>query len=201
MTNPETTRELKKSVRQRLSQHRADMSAEELARQNRLIIHHALELLRARPQGPLRLAAYHAGASEPGGPELVEALREAGHDILLPLSGDNGVLRWARYQGEDSVAPGRLGIPEPTGESVSSVALADCEIIFVPALGVTSRGIRMGKGGGYYDRTLADLPDNGPLAVALLFDGEIDDSIPAEAHDFPVHAAITPKGLAHFPGN
>ncbi|WP_038573289.1 5-formyltetrahydrofolate cyclo-ligase [Corynebacterium doosanense] len=201
MTPPETVRELKRSVRRELSARRKALPTAEVDRQNSEIIAHARELLRGLPEPRLRIAAYHAGEREPGGKLLVDSLYGDGHEVLLPISGERGELTWARYQGPEATAPGRLGISEPTGERLGTDALAECAVIFVPALGVTPGGVRMGKGGGYYDRTLSQLPDNGPLTVVLLYDAEITDTIPTEAHDFGVAAAITPRGLMSFPGN
>lgn len=177
------------------------MPAEDVDRQNSAVIGHVRALLHGLPEARLRVAAYHAGDREPGGKMLVEALYDDGYEVLLPISGERGELTWARYQGPDAVVPGRLGISEPTGERLGAEALADCAVIFVPALGATPAGVRMGKGGGYYDRTLADLPDNGPLTVVLLYDAEITPSIPTEAHDMAVSVAITPRGLVSFDGN
>lgn len=177
------------------------MSADEVARQNSEIIGHARSLLRGLPEPRLRIAAYHAGDREPGGKLLVDTLYDDGHEVLLPISGERGELTWARYRGPEETAPGRLGISEPTGERFGTEALTECAVVFVPALGVTPDGVRMGKGGGYYDRTLSQLPDNGPLTVVLLYDAEITESIPTEAHDIAVAAAITPQGLISFPGN
>lgn len=193
--------ERKKSVRRELAERRRLMNEDELERQNSAIIRHVLELLRSRPEPNLQVAAYSASEREPGGAGLVPALAEAGFPILLPISGDKGQLSWAKYRGPEDTTPGRLGISEPTGERFGTEAVAANSVILVPALGVTSQGVRMGKGGGYYDRTLAELPDSGPLTVVLLFDDEITDSIPVEDHDMGVDAAITPKGLLSFPGN
>jgi 5-formyltetrahydrofolate cyclo-ligase len=65
--------------------------------------------------------------------------------------------------------------------------------VVVPALAVDRRGVRLGRGGGSYDRALARLAA-GATAVALLHDGELLDALPAEAHDRAVTAAVTPSG-------
>jgi len=58
---------------------------------------------------------------------------------------------------------------------------------------VSFSGVRLGRGGGSYDRALARVPDGVPT-VALLYDDEIEPDVPAEAWDVPVSAAITPSG-------
>jgi 5-formyltetrahydrofolate cyclo-ligase len=63
-------------------------------------------------------------------------------------------------------------------------------LMLVPALAVDRTGMRLGRGGGSYDRTLARAGT--ALTVALLHDGELVDHVPAEAHDRPVRATVTP---------
>ena len=85
-----------------------------------------------------------------------------------------------------------IGVVESTGERLGSDAIASVDLVIVPALAVDHQGYRLGRGAGYYDRAL-------PLATApiaaLLFNGEIIDEVPHEAHDVPVTMAITPSGV------
>ncbi|NYV75509.1 5-formyltetrahydrofolate cyclo-ligase, partial [Streptomyces sp. UH6] len=62
------------------------------------------------------------------------------------------------------------------------------------------RGMRLGRGGGSYDRVLARLAAAGatPALVVLLYDTELRDTVPTEPHDRPVTAAATPSGLHPF---
>jgi 5-formyltetrahydrofolate cyclo-ligase len=62
----------------------------------------------------------------------------------------------------------------------------------VPALAVDHRGARLGRGGGYYDRALSHARPDATL-VAVLFDDELVDHLPAEPHDRPVDAVVTPS--------
>jgi 5-formyltetrahydrofolate cyclo-ligase len=63
--------------------------------------------------------------------------------------------------------------------------------VVVPALAVDRRGVRLGRGGGSYDRALTRAAG---LTVALLYDGETVEELPAEEHDVPVKAVVTPSG-------
>jgi len=102
-------------------------------------------------------------------------------------------LDWAVFAG--SVDPGPRGLLEPPGPRLGVDALASADLVLVPALAVSHSGIRMGRGGGSYDRALAVLPAGPPpLVIALLHDGELLDSVPAEPHDRAVHGVITPRG-------
>ena len=72
-------------------------------------------------------------------------------------------------------------------------AVREASLVIVPAVAVDRSGVRLGRGGGSYDRVLARL-DRVTLTVALLYDGELVESVPAEPHDRAVQAAITPSG-------
>jgi 5-formyltetrahydrofolate cyclo-ligase len=65
-------------------------------------------------------------------------------------------------------------------------------VVLVPALAVDHAGVRLGRGAGFYDRTL---PLTHPSArlVAVVRDDELVDEIPAEAHDVPMTHALTPR--------
>ncbi len=97
--------------------------------------------------------------------------------------------------------PGRLrtaarGLLEPAGPRLGPEALADCDLVLVPALAVDRAGRRLGRGGGSYDRAL---PRARGLVVAVLHDGELVEQLPAEPHDVAVRAVVTPSGgLMHL---
>jgi 5-formyltetrahydrofolate cyclo-ligase len=70
--------------------------------------------------------------------------------------------------------------------------------VLVPGLAVDRRGVRLGRGGGSYDRVLARLVGRAFTCV-LLHDGEVLDlPVPRDRHDVPVDAAATPSGLVRL---
>jgi 5-formyltetrahydrofolate cyclo-ligase len=90
------------------------------------------------------------------------------------------------------LAPGPLSIPQPPADS----SLVIPRLLLVPLLAVTREGVRLGQGGGYYDRALAALRAQGPVvAVGLAFDVQIADRLPAETHDAPMDWIATPTQL------
>jgi 5-formyltetrahydrofolate cyclo-ligase len=58
---------------------------------------------------------------------------------------------------------------------------------------VGRNGARLGRGGGYYDRALRHAGVDAIL-VAVVFDDELLDDVPAEPHDLPMTAVVTPSG-------
>ncbi|MEW2510812.1 5-formyltetrahydrofolate cyclo-ligase [Streptomyces sp. NPDC046870] len=151
------------------------------------------------------VAAYVSVGGEPGTLDLMDALRARGVRVLLPVLLPDNDLDWGEYAGPDSLAPvrhgGRMALLEPSGPRLGPDAVADADVVLLPGLAVDARGTRLGRGGGSYDRVLARLERTGarPLLVVLLYDTEVVARVPAETHDRPVHAVVTPSGVRRFP--
>lgn len=124
-----------------------------------------------------RVAAYTSWGTEPRTTGLL------GPDALLPVVLPDGDLDWERA-GE----PGRL---------LGRDAVAGCDVVLVPALAVDRRGVRLGRGGGSYDRALRRATG---FVVALLHPGELVADLPAEPHDVPVPAVALPDGVVRVGG-
>ncbi|WBB56386.1 5-formyltetrahydrofolate cyclo-ligase [Verrucosispora sp. WMMD573] len=152
---------------------------------------------------PSRVAAYAPVGGEPGGPDLPTLLADAlpaGADLLLPVLRDDLDLDWARWGGPQAMVAAGRGIREPAGPRLGVTAVATADLVVVPALAVDRRGIRLGRGGGSYDRALARVPTTA-LTVTPLHDGELLAELPAEPHDQPVRAVVTPAdGLLTLSG-
>jgi len=141
----------------------------------------------------VRAAAVVAGyvplAEEPGAGLLPGALPGR---VLLPVVPDQGrELLWAVAGG--ALVPGRFGLLEPPGPRLPGRALAEADVVVVPALAVAADGTRLGRGGGYYDRALRHARP-GAVLVAVVFDDELVARLPAGEHDRRVDAVVTPSG-------
>jgi 5-formyltetrahydrofolate cyclo-ligase len=141
------------------------------------------------------VACYWSIGTEPATHGLVFALWKHGTTVILPVLRDDKDLDWAVYDGPDTLAPGRFGIMEPVDTRRGVDTIRTAALVIVPALAVDrSTGVRLGRGGGSYDRALARVGPNVPT-VALLHEGELLDGVPAEPHDLPVRYAATPGGI------
>ena len=176
----------KREWRARLLAARAELSPESLNEAAEALAGHVL----ARLGGRRRIAAYVPMGREPGSLRLLDVLREGGTEVLLPVVVPDG-LDWARYAGRDELVAGVLGTLAPSGPRLGRDALSTAEAVLVPALAVDHRGVRLGRGGGYYDRSLAAAPVGVPL-VALLHDGELVERLPADPWDTTVTSAVEP---------
>ncbi|MFE0730903.1 5-formyltetrahydrofolate cyclo-ligase [Streptomyces antibioticus] len=150
------------------------------------------------------VAAYVSVGAEPGTRALLDALHARGVRVLLPALLPDNDLDWGAYTGEDSLARvrhgGRMELLEPAGERLGPDAVTAADAVLLPGLAVDARGMRLGRGGGSYDRVLARLDGAGarPALVVLLYDTEVVAHVPAEAHDRPVRAVVTPSGIRRF---
>ena len=142
--------------------------------------------------GVVAVAAYVPEETEPGYGRLPAAFTQLGARVLLPVVPSSGSeLRWAVDTGR--LDPGRFGLLEPRGPRLGPTAIGTVDVVVVPALAVARDGVRLGRGGGYYDRALRHArPD--AVVVALVFDDEFVDELPAEPHDSRVGAVVTPSG-------
>ncbi|MEI5033740.1 5-formyltetrahydrofolate cyclo-ligase [Streptomyces sp. S1A(2023)] len=189
----------KSSLRRELLAARAFLTKEDAARTAAVLAEAALvlpELADART-----VAAYVSVGREPGTRPLLEALRGRGVRVLLPvlLAIDND-LDWAAYEGPERLLPAGRGLLEPDGPRLGPAAVLEAEAVLLPGLAVDGAGMRLGRGGGSYDRVLARLTAAGahPSLVVLLYDDEVVARVPSEPHDHPVDAVVTPAGARRF---
>lgn len=150
--------------------------------------------------GARTVAAYVSVGREPGTRPLLQELRGRGVRVLLPVLLPDDDLDWAGYDGPDALARAGRGLLEPTGPRLGPAAVTGCDVVLLPGLAVDGRGMRLGRGGGSYDRVLARLAAAGadPALMVLLYDGEVPVEVPVEPHDRPVTAAVTPSAVHRF---
>jgi 5-formyltetrahydrofolate cyclo-ligase len=166
---------------------------------------HAVRLATELAGGPV--CAYLPVDIEPGSRHMLDALTAAGHEVLLPIvvagsrPGTPAPLDWARYGGPAALADGPWGLRQPTGAVLGVDAIGSASLVLVPALAVDRRGIRLGRGGGFYDMTLP-LVGADAWVIAVVRDSELVEALPAQAHDVPVTGALTPGlGTVRLPRN
>ncbi|MEV1006924.1 5-formyltetrahydrofolate cyclo-ligase [Streptomyces sp. NPDC049881] len=195
---------LKREVRRDLLAVRAAMADDEIAQAARALARRVLEL--PEVSGASTVAAYVSVGSEPGTAELLTALAERGVRVLLPVLLPDDDLDWAVYEGRDRLVEaehaGRIRLLQPGGPRLGPDAVTRADTVLLPGLAVDRRGVRMGRGGGSFDRALARLAAAGtrPALVALVYGHEVVAELPREPHDQLVHAAVTPEEVLRFPG-
>jgi 5-formyltetrahydrofolate cyclo-ligase len=123
---------------------------------------------------------------------------EAGKRVLWPLAaeGPDRSLRFAACPPE-ALRPGPLGAPEPPpGSPAVSLEALDC--VLVPGVAFDGQCRRLGRGGGYYDATLAGLPER-TFRVGLCFEIQVVEAVPVDPHDVRLHAVVTERQVLTAP--
>ncbi|MGV0837393.1 5-formyltetrahydrofolate cyclo-ligase [Mycolicibacterium thermoresistibile] len=187
----------KDQLRQRLLAARRAVTADVQVSEAAALAEHAAGLAAGRT-----VCAYVPVGTEPGSLELVEALQASAARVLLPVvrhddGGAPAPLYWAQYRRDGLVSAG-YGLLEPAPPWLPTDAVADAAVILVPALAVDRAGVRLGRGAGFYDRTLPSAAPSA-LLVAVVRDDELVEQLPAEPHDVRMTHALTPnRGLVEL---
>ncbi|OSC41014.1 5-formyltetrahydrofolate cyclo-ligase [Mycobacterium decipiens] len=149
------------------------------------------------------VCAYVPVGTEPGSIEMLDVLLLRAGRVLLPVARTTGndvplPLRWGEYR-TGGLARARWGLLEPPEPWLPEAAVAEANLVLVPALAVDRRGVRLGRGRGFYDRSLRCRDPQAQL-IAVVRTAELVDALPAEPHDIPMTHALTPeRGLSSLP--
>ncbi|MCL5291012.1 MAG: 5-formyltetrahydrofolate cyclo-ligase [Actinobacteria bacterium] len=134
--------------------------------------------------------AYASFGSEVETRVLIDASLRASKRVVLPVVERERRLLLGEIWDTSELVPGAFGIPEPAREALSLVEPEEVDLAIVPGVAFDCRGYRVGYGGGYYDRFLRLLRSDVPR-VALAFDMQLVDAVPAGDLDLPVDMIIT----------
>ncbi|OJZ63137.1 5-formyltetrahydrofolate cyclo-ligase [Mycolicibacterium diernhoferi] len=145
------------------------------------------------------VCGYIPVGSEPGAAAgdsvpMLDGLSLAGVRVLVPIARTGMPMQWAEYRA-GVLVPAPFGLREPPPPWLAPESIAEASVILVPALAVDRRGVRLGRGAGFYDRALPMAAPSARL-IAVVRDEEVVDELPAEPHDVPMTHALTPgRGL------
>ncbi len=142
---------------------------------------------------PSRIGAF---AAMPGEIDLRPLVAGSRHQWHFPrIEGDDLAFRHVGAMGD--LEPDAYGIDAPVPNR-PIVDISSLDLILVPGLGFGRDGSRLGRGRGYYDRTLGGVRPGTPL-IAVACREQVVDRVPTEAHDLPVTHLLTPDGLVAVP--
>lgn len=169
--------------------------AEDLAEQALGALDERLGASADRAGAPAKLAAYFSSPDEPDTAPLLRRLVQLGHQVYLPVCEPEYRLSWTRWEPGTELRPSAIApVTEPVGERHGAELFAQIPLLFIPALAIDSAGMRLGQGGGYYDRFLPQLAPLGTRLAALVYSDEFVQagSFAVDPHDRPVGLVITP---------
>jgi len=119
---------------------------------------------------------------------IAEAFISEGKNTAFPLCGKEGRMTFHKVTDLTQLKAGSYGISEPD-ISLPQPDITDDTVCIVPGLAFTSKGDRLGYGGGYYDRFLAEHPE--VFTIAPAYEAMITDSLPVLRHDFGIKMIVT----------
>jgi 5-formyltetrahydrofolate cyclo-ligase len=186
----------RKTMRRALRAKRRAVSPAERNASARLIAHHADCWLRLRPSW--RIALYAPLPEELDSTPLIDLARDRGCRLYLPRIDRHSLGRKMQFVAMDGRhRSNRLGIAEPEGSQIIGARWLD--VVFLPLVGFDSRGVRLGTGGGYYDRAFAfrrwRKVWHTPQLVGLAYSFQQLEVIIPAAHDVLLDAVVTEKGV------
>ncbi|WP_077601315.1 5-formyltetrahydrofolate cyclo-ligase [Oceanobacillus sojae] len=103
-------------------------------------------------------------------------------------------LHYYAWNHQNQIQDGYAGIKEPIPEKTKQIPYSDIDLLIVPGVIFDKRGYRIGYGGGYYDRMLADYTGT---TISLCSEQQLIQQIPRESYDLPVEQIITEERILH----
>lgn len=186
----------KAAVRRTLLARRSALSLTEARAKGELAQAH---LLRAPVwQSARYVALYAAVRGEIGTQTLLRTAWDSGKTVLLPRvlppsEAGAGQMVFAVCNGEADLVPGCFGIPEPAACCPAWDQAPD--LLVLPAVGLDRKGVRLGYGGGYYDRFLRRKNWRKMPRIGLVFALQIVETVPCDPWDIRVDALLSEEAL------
>ena len=183
-------KETKSMIRKRLLNLLRNQKEEDRVRKSRVIF----DRLFALPEFQ-RSQTIHFYASFDGEVETFEMMRQAqklGKKIVLPatIKNQKKIVPFIIEDLEKDLKVGSHGIKEPRGMALKSLDLNDIDLVIVPGVAFDRQYNRLGRGAGYYDRFLSQIPTDTPT-IGLAFDFQLVERLPQQKkHDIPVTRII-----------
>ena len=188
-----TLTDQKAAVRKRLRAARKDHAAALPPQVSALIFSRPpAPVLDLVPEGAT-IGLYRAGEGEAPAAAYAKFFQEAGHTIALPrvttLAQPMTFHVHTDPYEESDLVDGPMGLRQPAADAPQ----VEPQVLFMPLVGFTEGGARIGQGGGFYDRWLAAHP--GTVAIGMAWDVQRVDELPVEDHDMPLTAIVTPTRI------
>ena len=138
------------------------------------------------------IAAYISFGSEFQTEIVINEALRLGKTIVLPkIESSSRLLSFRTFSGTfNELLRGRWGIPEHDPAKSELIDYSQIDLMIVPGVAFSERGLRMGYGGGYYDSAMSKLPESS-VTVAPVFPIQVLPEVPLEAHDLKVDVLIT----------
>ncbi len=186
-SDPSSSR--KRELRDQYRARRDALSERERHAADRRILERLLQHPDVQRARTVLLYAQHG--SEVATDELAKTLLKLGKALVYPkMTGVPGLMTLWRIRQLDALVPHRYGIRAPDVTRATPVEPSELDCAIYPGLAFTKSLLRLGQGGGYYDRLSAKLPSH-CVRIGLAHECQMAEQLPHEAHDALMHWVVT----------
>ncbi|WP_337840593.1 5-formyltetrahydrofolate cyclo-ligase [Rheinheimera sp.] len=148
------------------------------------------------------IALYLTNDGEISTQPLITALWARGKNLYLPLLHPlvPGYLLFQQFTPDTPLTLNKFGIGEPALNCSQIFPVQQLDLVLTPLVAFDAQGHRLGMGGGFYDRTLSQLPSDRtrPVLMGLAHQCQQVEQVPVEAWDQPLRFIATPDRLWQF---
>ncbi|MDV6315705.1 5-formyltetrahydrofolate cyclo-ligase [Idiomarina sp. HP20-50] len=190
-------------LRRKLQQIRRNLTPEQQEAAGLQVASILEQRLQGLPPSQTTVAVYKSFAGELPTQPIIEMLWKLGFQVVLPVLHPftKGHLLFLRYSPDTPLAMNKYDIEEPVLNVQNVVPLDNIQVLLMPLVGFDNRGNRLGMGGGYYDRTLAQWynghrPNLSPIGLG--YNEQRVEEILVESWDIPLSEIITPEKHWYF---
>ena len=123
---------------------------------------------------------------------MIDEALETGKHVCVPviLKEEKRLIAGEVKDRKEDLESQHFGIYQPKAGKVKEVPLENIDLVVVPGVAFDQKGVRLGRGHGYYDRFLCGLSDK-TKTIGLAFDFQVVEHLPKDSHDIPVWKTIT----------
>lgn len=175
-----------REVRQQLDDHTRVAGAQRIVdRLHQIITRHNTQ----------KVGLYLATTYEVNLDALIDCCKAEGRDIYLPHLSDSQK-PFRKFETWNQIEMGPLNLRHPSLHA-PALGVQEFDMVVLPGLAFDRQGNRLGHGGGWYDRALQDLQNDGrkPILVGVCFDEQLISSFPIEPFDVRMNMVITPSDV------
>ncbi|MDX9872526.1 MAG: 5-formyltetrahydrofolate cyclo-ligase [Clostridia bacterium] len=178
----------KSSLRQKIIMERFSLTPQEVEAKSRVIADRILDLPQYNEAGTLLI--YLPFKNEVDTVPLIKMSRQNNKRILVPVCRPHYTLLLSEFHDFNELTSNPYGISEPAPEFIRPIPPEEVDLAIIPGVAYDKAGYRLGYGAGYFDRFVSLLrPDC--LKVAFIYDLQLLDALPSEAHDLQVDLILT----------
>ncbi|PHM46395.1 5-formyltetrahydrofolate cyclo-ligase [Xenorhabdus mauleonii] len=183
---------LRKSIRQKVRQLRQNLSSEQQLQFAQQVADSVVT--HPKIQQAEKMAVYLSFDGELDTGPLIQQLWRQNKQVYLPIIHpfSRHHLLFLRYCPDSPLVRNRFNIEEPLLDVRHVLPVSELDVMFIPLVAFDSKGQRLGMGGGFYDRTLANWQEQKFYPIGLAHDVQLVETLPSEKWDIPLPEIITP---------